>query len=48
MDLHDDKIKRKAMKTASGLSGIKFFTLYILQLIVMFQDHSVHDFIFLN
>ncbi|ESW24158.1 hypothetical protein PHAVU_004G107100 [Phaseolus vulgaris] len=23
MDLHDDKIKRKAMKTASGLSGIE-------------------------
>ncbi|TKY45256.1 25S rRNA (uracil2634-N3)-methyltransferase [Spatholobus suberectus] len=23
VDLHDDKIKKKAMKTASGLSGIK-------------------------
>ncbi|KAK7380374.1 hypothetical protein VNO78_32884 [Psophocarpus tetragonolobus] len=23
MDLHDDRIKRKAMKTASGLSGIE-------------------------
>ncbi|XP_027923679.1 heavy metal-associated isoprenylated plant protein 39-like [Vigna unguiculata] len=22
MDLHDDKIKRKAMKTASGISGV--------------------------